>query len=72
MAKKENQCILNPLSAEYSLSEVETEVVEVSVEKTETPAEEVKSEAAEEVKFPEFQGACGGREDRFRVYWGLN
>ena len=50
MAKKENQCILNPLSAEYSLSEVETEVVEMSAEKTEPPVEEVKSEAVEEVK----------------------
>jgi small subunit ribosomal protein S11 len=44
----ENECILNPLRAQYSLSEVKTEVVEAPVEKTEELVEEVTTEAAAE------------------------
>ena len=46
-ASMKNQCILNPLRPDQTLSEVE--VQEASVEETEA-AEEVKTEAAEEVK----------------------
>jgi len=45
-----NQCILNPLRRQYTLSEVETKVEEAPVEETEVVVEETKSEAAEETK----------------------
>jgi small subunit ribosomal protein S11 len=56
-ASFENQCILNPLRRDYSLSEVEAEVAEVAVketeavvEKTEAVVEKVESQAVEESK----------------------
>ncbi len=44
----ENQCFLNPLRREYSLSE--TEVKEAPVEKSEAPVEEEKTETKVETK----------------------
>ena len=44
----ENQCFLNPLRREYSLSE--TEVKETAVEKTEAPVEEEETKAQVETK----------------------
>ncbi len=49
-ARLENQCFLNPLRREQTLSEIEAKVEEVSVEETETSVEEVKSEAKVEKK----------------------
>ncbi len=49
-ARLENQCFLNPLRREQTLSEIEAKVEEVSVEETEAPVEEVKSEAKVETK----------------------
>ena len=44
-----NQCILNPLRPEYTLSEVESEVKEVPVEETEAVVEETEA-AVEQVE----------------------
>ena len=54
----ENQCFLNPLRCEYTLSETEAKVEEAPVEETEAkveeaPVEEVESEAKEEKAQPE-------------------
>ena len=46
----ENQCILNPLRRQYSLSEVEAKVEEAPVEETEAVVEETESEVTEETK----------------------
>jgi small subunit ribosomal protein S11 len=46
----ENQCILNPLRRQYTLSEVEAKVEEAPVEETEAVVEETKSEVTEETK----------------------
>ena len=46
----ENQCILNPLRREYTLSEVETKVEEAPVEETKAVVEETEAVEKTEVK----------------------
>ena len=49
-ARLENQCFLNPLRRDQTLSEIEAKVEEAPVEETKVQVEEVKSEAKVETK----------------------